>query len=166
MKDIPHLPINHSETPAGQTVPGASVERPQRLHRSSKAGSRLVSPNGLPIIYVGRPTKWGNPFTTGSREARVTAYREKLMQGFLCEDFATEMISDELAGKNLACWCPLDVPCHADVLLAMANGWPLPFYETAPDTAKWMPRREFEEAVKVAYGSGWEAGRIHSQGES
>jgi hypothetical protein len=27
-----------------------------------------------------------------------------------------------LAGQDLACWCPLDVPCHADVLLAVANG--------------------------------------------
>lgn len=28
----------------------------------------------------------------------------------------------ELAGRDLACWCPLTVPCHADVLLAVANG--------------------------------------------
>jgi len=28
----------------------------------------------------------------------------------------------ELAGKDLACWCPLDQPCHADVLLEIANG--------------------------------------------
>lgn len=27
----------------------------------------------------------------------------------------------ELAGRNLACWCPLDQPCHADVLLELAN---------------------------------------------
>lgn len=27
-----------------------------------------------------------------------------------------------LRGKDLACWCPLDQPCHADVLLALANG--------------------------------------------
>jgi hypothetical protein len=30
-------------------------------------------------------------------------------------------IRSELAGKDLACWCPLDQPCHADVLLEMAN---------------------------------------------
>jgi len=29
---------------------------------------------------------------------------------------------DEIAGKNLGCWCPLDEPCHADVLLELANG--------------------------------------------
>jgi hypothetical protein len=28
---------------------------------------------------------------------------------------------DELRGKNLACWCPLDQPCHAEVLLELAN---------------------------------------------
>lgn len=27
----------------------------------------------------------------------------------------------ELRGKNLACWCPLNQPCHADVLLKLAN---------------------------------------------
>ena len=27
----------------------------------------------------------------------------------------------DLAGKDLACWCPLDRPCHADVLLELAN---------------------------------------------
>ena len=27
----------------------------------------------------------------------------------------------ELRGKNLACWCPLDGPCHADILLKIAN---------------------------------------------
>lgn len=31
-------------------------------------------------------------------------------------------IRAELAGKDLACWCPLDQPCHADVLLELANG--------------------------------------------
>lgn len=33
-----------------------------------------------------------------------------------------EDIRDALAGKDLACWCPLDQPCHADVLLELANG--------------------------------------------
>jgi hypothetical protein len=30
----------------------------------------------------------------------------------------------ELRGKDLACWCPLDQPCHADVLLELAAGEP------------------------------------------
>ena len=31
------------------------------------------------------------------------------------------MIRNELAGLDLACWCPLDQPCHADILLDIAN---------------------------------------------
>jgi hypothetical protein len=33
----------------------------------------------------------------------------------------TDAIRTELAGRDLACWCPLDQPCHADVLLELAN---------------------------------------------
>ena len=33
-----------------------------------------------------------------------------------------DMVVADLAGKDLACWCPLDQPCHADVLLDIANG--------------------------------------------
>jgi hypothetical protein len=33
-----------------------------------------------------------------------------------------DQIVSDLAGKDLACWCPLDQPCHADVLLELANG--------------------------------------------
>ena len=36
-------------------------------------------------------------------------------------DFTKEAIRQELAGKNLACWCPIGSPCHADVLLEIAN---------------------------------------------
>lgn len=32
-----------------------------------------------------------------------------------------DQVREALAGKNLACWCPLDQPCHADVLLELAN---------------------------------------------
>ena len=33
-----------------------------------------------------------------------------------------QLIREQLYGKNLACWCGLDQPCHADVLLEIANG--------------------------------------------
>lgn len=36
--------------------------------------------------------------------------------------FTIDDVQRELRGKNLACWCPLDQPCHADVLLEVANG--------------------------------------------
>jgi len=109
-------------------MPDAKETIPVRLVRSRRRGFRLVSPNGLPNVYVGRPTQWGNPFTEGSREFRANKFRENLLQGYLCEDFARARIRSELAGKNLVCWCPEGAACHADVLLAVANGWEIPEY--------------------------------------
>lgn len=68
-------------------------------------------------IYVGRPTRWGNPWRASpslSASEAVELYKLGLRRE--SPDFFTE-----LQGKDLACWCPLDTPCHADVLLAMAN---------------------------------------------
>lgn len=71
-------------------------------------------------VYVGRPTMWGMPreMTTGVDKAEAVArYRAYL----LAEGRPLLERIGELAGKNLACWCPLDQPCHADVLLELAN---------------------------------------------
>lgn len=85
-------------------------------------------------VYVGRPTKWGNPFA-GTDEAVVNKYRALLI--YVAETgetpewlwnhawdapvLATVRDIGELRGKDLACWCRLDQPCHADVLLEFAN---------------------------------------------
>ena len=74
-------------------------------------------------IYVGRPTFWGNRFSPElfswmSSTERVRQYRFWLY-GFGSVQLA-EMLC-ELRGKNLCCWCPLDKPCHADLLLQLAN---------------------------------------------
>lgn len=75
-------------------------------------------------IYVGRPTKWGNPFVVGklfqskypvTKKQTVGFYKEWLLE----TTKLSEVAKAELKGKNLACWCPLDEPCHADVLLPM-----------------------------------------------
>lgn len=147
---------------------------PTRIQRKRTKGWRM--PQGA--VYVGRPTKWGNPFAvdsdwmlwtgvalgfTGDRAGRhaaaVALYRLWLtgklprlpkpkpggdiefdsgrrvsahehVMGFgaavasLCE---MPTIPDErpdlqtLRGKNLACFCKPDEPCHADVLLELAN---------------------------------------------
>ena len=80
-------------------------------------------------IYVGRPTKWGNPFTiseVGSAEEAIALYRSALKCASTLNGKAYD-IRGELRGKDLACWCPLvdkdgnKVPCHADVLLEIAN---------------------------------------------
>ena len=151
---------------------------PQRIQRQRTKGWRM--PEGA--VYVGRPTKWGNPFrlrtpyalarvpavshegkpweyegrisADGARhdyhhnDGRVTVchvrymtaaeavqcYRQYITGGGWPLDFLSRASRDldlaELRGKDLACWCPLEdehgnrVPCHADVLLELANpGW-------------------------------------------
>lgn len=70
-------------------------------------------------IYVGRPSKWGNPYKIGkdgTREEVVTAYRLWLSANI----FAGTLNLTELKGKDLVCWCS-PLPCHADVLLELAN---------------------------------------------
>ena len=100
---------------------------PVRIKRSRQ--HKMVSPNGLPIVYVGRPSKWGNPnrIVNGNRELAVELYRAMFI---VFQDnpgvrsmvkHNIEEVKKELKGKNLACWCPLDEPCHADVLLEIAN---------------------------------------------
>lgn len=78
-------------------------------------------------IYIGRPSKWGNPFShkagtlamyiVNSREEAIAAYREWITKGegqYLLADL------HELKGKTLGCWCkPLS--CHGDILSELAN---------------------------------------------
>lgn len=98
-------------------------------------------------VYVGRPTKWGNPFAVGDfGRLESLSWFANTARGFWGPDAEPTTDSDldliyslhkdwlkrigghpveaarfELAGKDLACWCPLDEPCHADVLLEIAN---------------------------------------------
>lgn len=92
---------------------------PQRWQRSRRKGARL--PTG--VVVVTRPTKWGNPhpLELGRQEA-VRRYREDLLAGRLA--VTVEDAQRELGGRDLACYCPLDGPCHADVLLEVANEVP------------------------------------------
>jgi Domain of unknown function (DUF4326) len=89
---------------------------PKRLQRSRQAGARL--PAGT--VVVTRPTKWGNPhpLNLGRAEA-VRRYRHDLLTGQLA--VTVEEVRQELARRDLACYCPLDAPCHADVLIEIAN---------------------------------------------
>jgi len=89
----------------------------KRIQRKRTKGWRM--PDG--VVYVGRPSTWGNPFALsifgGDRQRAVDSYRDYMTR------FPTlaEAARKELVGKDLACWCPLDKPCHADVLLELAN---------------------------------------------
>ena len=74
---------------------------------------------GLTGIYVGRPSKWGNPFVIGRDGDRDEVIRK--FEKRLCDDpdMMEEAIT-ELRGHNLICFC-FPRACHADVLLRYAN---------------------------------------------
>lgn len=109
------------------------TERPRRIRRRRTAGWRLPPD----AIYVGRPTRWGNPYVvrppgaTGPEPAHqapdraeaVRRYRQALTRPGPGQPTlpSVDEVRRHLAGHDLACWCPLDEPCHADVLLELAN---------------------------------------------
>jgi hypothetical protein len=87
-------------------------------------------------IYVGRPTQWGNPFWISKHPELLGSYALACKNAQEAKEKYREMIEGrrtvlgcrfinvdmkKLRGKNLACWCPLDKPCHADILLELAN---------------------------------------------
>lgn len=76
-------------------------------------------------IYVGRPSRYGNPYQAGNDgdgnpEYLVGLFREFTKRDWIGDNFC-KIVKEELRGKNLACWCALDKSCHADVLLEIAN---------------------------------------------
>jgi hypothetical protein len=101
---------------------------PIRIQRQRIKGWRMP-PN---TIIVDRSTRWGNPFSRHSKGiARDNALAVGLFEdqiasagGWVSSKFGLTTISmacEVLRGHNLACWCPLDQPCHADVLLRLVN---------------------------------------------
>jgi hypothetical protein len=88
----------------------------RRYQRSRRKGARLPAN----VVVVTRPTKWGNPHPLAlGRPEAVRRYHEDLLRGRL--GVTVEDVRRELHRRDLACYCPLDEPCHADVLLAVAN---------------------------------------------
>ena len=75
-------------------------------------------------VYVGRPTTYSNPYPVNAH--RTASEAVGLFKTFIlrlwCGCHWMPAVRRELRGKNLACWCPLDQPCHADILLEIANG--------------------------------------------
>lgn len=103
------------------------MAHPLRIQRKRTAGWRM--PEGA--VYVGRPTVWGNPFETADKfrvlMQAVQMKQPRVPPGVNCSLADWVVLNDmairvrELRGKQLACWCPLDKPCHADVLAELAN---------------------------------------------
>jgi hypothetical protein len=90
------------------------MEKPQRIQQKRTKGWKMPENT----VYVGRPTKWGNPFKPDEigREEAVARYRAYIADSPLAEE-----AKRELRGKHLSCWCSLDGPCHADILIEIAN---------------------------------------------
>jgi hypothetical protein len=106
---------------------------PERIQLRRSKGWR--KPEGA--VVVGRPTHWGNPWKVGStgwtvkpgglidREPHEPLTAEQAVESFrnssTFDPDWVQHIREQLGGKDLACWCPIGAPCHADVLLEIAN---------------------------------------------
>lgn len=100
---------------------------PVRIQRRRTKGWRMPENT----VYVGRPTRWGNPWpaTTYGQEGATQRFREYLearrnpTPGWVdVVDYPSDdEIREELGGKNLACWCREGTSCHVDVLFPYAN---------------------------------------------
>ncbi|QDP44192.1 hypothetical protein SEA_JUJU_76 [Gordonia phage JuJu] len=114
---------------------------PQRIQRKRTKGWRM--PEGA--VSVARPSRFGNPFTVEmAADADMDDPRRVCVSFFRAWLEGSDELRDvydagatwspaydrrwvlahlgDLRGRDLACFCPLDQPCHADVLLELANG--------------------------------------------
>lgn len=72
-------------------------------------------------VYVGRPSLYGNPFEIGkhgTREDVIRRYKNEVLSEM--SKAQLDLLRANLKGKDLICWCA-PLPCHADVLLEIAN---------------------------------------------
>lgn len=96
--------------------------KPRRIQLRRTKGWKLP-PN---TVKVDRSTRWGNPFrpewaTVGGVEEAVKTYRDWLYGMVVGPPPPSREQIATLRGKNLACCCKPGDPCHADVLLEIAN---------------------------------------------
>ena len=105
------------------------VERPIRIQLRRTKGWRMPANT----MKVDRSTRWGNHIVVGSERGighrrwtaqdAVDQFRADIEHAINPNrpDGSEPLSLEPLRGKNLACWCALDAPCHADVLLELAN---------------------------------------------
>jgi hypothetical protein len=114
--------------------------KPKRIQRKRTKGWRTP----LGVVYVGRPGFWGNPYDADAlslalyRNTVQGIWNPRLLDGLPHEQIAElyqrhiewrsrsrhillPEIQTLLRGKDLACWCKEGAPCHADILLELAN---------------------------------------------
>jgi hypothetical protein len=114
----------NAQLEVSKSVSRSRVSKPKRIQRSRAKGWKIP----VNAIYVGRPTVWGNPYVVGSKlmngETLTAEKAVALYEQHLADNFSEGDIRYCLHDKDLACWCALDEPCHADVLLRIANSRP------------------------------------------
>lgn len=109
---------------------------PRVLHK--KHDAQFIKDLGDKAVYIGRGSKWGNPFIVdrhGTRDEVITKYAEMLIG-----NISLLGAIEELAGKYLVCFCAPEA-CHGDVLIELAN----PIIEEAVDDwhfTKYLPDTE------------------------
>lgn len=110
--------------------------QPQRIRLSRAKGWRMPENT----VKVDRSTRWGNPFIVGHDGTAIECLYlyTMLTTGLLVvsckpdcvrrQQAAVEALKAEAAaafatlrGKNLGCWCRYGAPCHADLLVFIAN---------------------------------------------
>lgn len=95
-------------------------------------------------VVVSRPSVWGNPFFIGAElnmkgdmfmiPVRDAATSLALYRSWIfTQDVLRVKAVEFLRGRDLCCWCPLEKPCHADILLEIANADLIPSL-SAPNT--------------------------------
>jgi hypothetical protein len=98
-----------SRRPSGLLVPAhVQLGKPRAVHCKRERHH----------VYIGRPSKWGNPFVVDKHGARGECIA--LYEGWLRENAALFAALDELRGLVLGCWCAPHA-CHGDVLARLAN---------------------------------------------
>ena len=75
--------------------------------------TRVVHRSDPHDVYIGRPSKWGNPFSDGTRAQNIARFEEYLRNN-------PELLGqiEELRGKTLACWCKPKA-CHGDIIVKL-----------------------------------------------
>lgn len=95
----------------------SDAPEPKRIKRSRAKGWR--KPDGS--VIVDRTSRYGNPYKVG-RDVASNAEAVEMYRRYLdTRPDLTEQIGANLRGRDLVCFCDLTAPCHADVLLELAN---------------------------------------------
>ena len=100
---------------------------PQRIRLSRAKGWR-IPPN---TVKAARPSQWGNLYRIGDTVWHIDNTRRVVRDAAMAARLHREWLEhwlkvypgllESLRGKDIACWCGLDKPCHVDTILELSN---------------------------------------------